>query len=66
MVVQYPCKICLEPVAKNHYAIKCDICETWVHIGCNKINKLTYRILQNDETQWYCAICSKKFTPFPI
>ena len=51
MFVQYPCKMCLKPVAKNHYAIKRDICETWVHIGCNKINKQIYRILQNDETQ---------------
>ena len=64
MIVKYPCKICQKPVAKNHFAIKCDLCNTWVHIACNKITKQTYRILQNDQTQWFCIECNKEFTPF--
>ena len=34
------------------------------HIKCNKINKQTYNILQNDNTMWYCINCSKSLFPF--
>ena len=44
MAVKFPCKICKKPVAQNHKAIFWDICDTWVHIKCNKINNQTYNI----------------------
>ena len=65
MVVKFPCKICNRSVAKNHQSVQCDACDTWVHRECNKINKQTYKLLQNEKnTKWFCIICSKEFLPF--
>ena len=65
MVVNFPCKTCCKPVAKNHDSIQCDKCDTWVHRNCNKINKQTYRLLQKDKnSHWFCIICTKDFLPF--
>ena len=64
MVIKDPCKICERPVAKNHHAINCDICETWVHIKCNRICKKTYQNLQNKDEQWYCIECFKHMIPY--
>ena len=65
IVVNFPCKICCKPAAKNRDSIQCDKCDTWVHRNCNKINKQTYRLLQKDRnSQWFCIICTKDFLPF--
>ena len=65
MVVKFPCKICNRPVAKNHWSIQCDTCDTWVHRECNKINKQTYKLLQNEiKTKCFCIMCTKEFLPF--
>ena len=49
---------------QNHKAVKCDNCDLWIHIKCNKINVQTYNLLINDNTVWYCLTCSKKLYPF--
>ena len=64
MVIKFPCGIRLKPVANNHQAIKCDKCNLWIHIKCNKINKQTYTYLQTDTSYWYCMTCTKEFLPF--
>ena len=65
MVVNFPCKICIHPVAKNHDSIQFDKCDRWVHRNCNKINKKTYRLLQKDKSShWFCIFCTKDFLPF--
>ena len=64
MVIIFPRGICLKPVANNHQAIKCDKCNLWIHIKCNKINKQTYTYLQTDTSYWYCMTCTKEFLPF--
>ena len=65
MVVQFPCKICCRPVAKNRDSIQCDKCSMWVHRECNKINKQTYKLLQKDQkSKCFCIICTKEFLPF--
>ena len=53
MVVQFPCLVCYRAVAKNHRAVQCDLCDSWVHIACNNLNFYTYRILQKDKSPWY-------------
>ena len=39
MVVNFPCKICCKPVAKNHDSIQFNKCDAWVLRISNKINK---------------------------
>ena len=58
MLMKYPCKICNNPVVKNHEAVQCDKCQLWVHMKCNKINIQTYNKLKEEETAWYCISCS--------
>ena len=67
MPAAFPCGICLNPVAKNHKALKCDncdLCDCDCHIKCNKINVQTYNLLINDNTVRCCLTCSKKLYPF--
>ena len=64
MAMKFPCRICLKPVANNHQVIKCDKCNLWIHIKCNKINKQTYTYLQTDTSYWHCMTCTKEFLPF--
>ena len=64
MPVKFPCKICEKPVAQNHKAVCCDVCDTWVHIKCNKINTQTYNILKKEKASWSCIECSKDVFPF--
>ena len=64
MPVKFPCKICKKPVAQNHKAVCCDVCDTWVHIKCNKINTQTYNILKKEKASWSCIECSKDVFPF--
>ena len=52
MPAKFPCKICNNPVAKNHKAVECDNCGLWVHIKCNKINTQTYKYLQKESCAW--------------
>ena len=61
MVIQFPCGICSKAVANNHQAIKCDQCNLWIHIKCNKINKQTYNHLKSDSPHWFSISCTKQF-----
>jgi hypothetical protein len=40
--VRYPCGVCANPVAQNHYAVCCDSCDRWVHIRCAGISQAEY------------------------
>ena len=53
----------LRLVANNHQSMKCDKCNLWIYIKCNKINKQTYNYLQTDTCHWYCMSCTKEFLP---
>ena len=64
MLAKFPCKICNNPVAKNHKAVEFDNCGLWVRIKCNKINTQTYTCLQKESCVWYCISCSSKMLPF--
>ena len=65
MVLKLPYKIYNRPFAKNHRSIQCDTCDIWVHCECNKINKQTYKLLQNEKnTKWFCIICTEEFLLF--
>ena len=57
MVVQFPCLLFNRTAAKNHRAVQCDLCDSWVHIVCNNLNLDTYQKLQKDKFLWYCMCC---------
>ena len=52
MVVQFHCLVCNRAVAKNHRAVQCDLCDSWVHIACNNLNFYTYQKLQKGKSPW--------------
>lgn len=64
MTIKFPCGVCFKAVAKNHRSVNCDICNKWIHIRCNNIDKSTYEKLQNSSEKWYCSICLKNTFPF--
>ena len=41
------CKVCLKTVKRSVKAIPCDCCDNWIHIKCNKLDKLDYEMLQS-------------------
>ena len=63
-MVKFPCSVCEKPVAINHEAVFCDICNRWVHNRCNNICKKTYNNLKKDPTPWFCKCCMQKEIPF--
>ena len=61
----WPCRICHKRVAKNHNAVCCNVCNQWVHISCNNINRYTYSKLQKElQAPWYCKKCIKNTIPY--
>ena len=64
MVVKFPCGICQKAVGKKHNAVCCDLCNEWIHIACNNLDKKTYKLLQRSSTKWFCTNCTKKELPF--
>ncbi|MPC19676.1 hypothetical protein E2C01_012601 [Portunus trituberculatus] len=49
------CKI---EVRKKDNAIMCDACREWFHAGCGKCSQSLYRVLQEEENQfWFCPAC---------
>ena len=63
-MVKHPCGICQKAVANNHKAICCDICNKWIHISCNNLDRKTYIKLQRSNTTWYCIRCLQEELPF--
>ena len=65
MIIKYPCSVCNRELSqKNHKAVQCGCCDSWVHIACNYLHVYTYRKLQNDKSPWYCLHCLKKEISF--
>ena len=57
-MIAFPCGVCQKAVAKNHKAICCDICQKWIHIKCNNLNKNDYKFFQeNIDEQFFCVNC---------
>ena len=49
------CKICKTATRDN--AIVCDICNSWVHIKCNWLDKKDYEAFQDDpDKSLYCLL----------
>ena len=55
--IKFPCKICENNVTNSDQAIQCDLCDSWVHIKCNDLNYIDYKLLQNSNDPWFCISC---------
>ena len=55
--IKFPCKICENNVTNSDKAIQCDLCDSWVHIKCNDLNYIDYKLLQNSNDLWFCISC---------
>ena len=64
MPVSFPCGICCKPVASNHRAVQCDVCDLWIHIKCNSISPKEYEKLMESDNQWTCIKCFNETVPF--
>ena len=49
------CGICQKEVKDNDKAIKCNKCQPWVHINCNKIYLKQYRHFQDNQNEFLNA-----------
>ena len=47
----YPCLRCNEHVKSNENAVKCALCDLWVHQSCEHMSNETFKVLdtQNEE-----------------
>ena len=62
---KFPCRSCNKNVNENHKEIQCDICDIWIHIKCNFLNKNDYEYLQNSpNSPFYCIKCIEENLPF--
>ena len=65
MPVSFPCGICSNPVASNHRAIQCDICDRWIHIKCNSISAAQYNEMMLTQDLCWCYLkCTNETIPF--
>ena len=67
-MIAHPCCVCKKSVNENHKAIKCDICQLWVHIKCNKLDKNDYAYYQdikNKNKDFFVLIASQITYRFP-
>ena len=64
-MIDFPCRVCCKTVGAGHRAIECDICKSWVHIKCNKLEKNYYAFHQdNPDEQFYCIKCTAENIAF--
>ena len=59
-----PCEICHVNINNKDFAAQCDICQSWVHVKCNKLNHFDYKYLQGSNEPWYCLSCCHKMFRF--
>ena len=58
------CNVCSKTIAKNHRIIDCQICNSKVHIKCNKTDVKTYNKIKSDNLPEICFLCQTNILPF--
>ena len=58
--------VCKKTVAKNHHAILCSLCNSWVHIRCQKFDKKEYQRYQEENLVFHCIKCISDSIPFSL
>ena len=59
-----PCRVCTINVHDKDKAVRCDLCELWIHIKCNNLSYLDYRYPRNCDESWYCIECCNTIFSF--
>ena len=54
------CSVCNKTIAKNHRNIKCQSCNSQVHINCNKTDVKTYNKIIKENLPQFCFECDEK------
>ena len=62
--IKLPHKICENNVTYYNQTMQCDLCASWVHIKCNDLNYIDYKLLQNSNDPWFCISCCSEISPF--
>ena len=57
------CNVCSKTIAKNHGIIHCQICNSRVHIKCNKTDVKTYNKIKTDHLAQICFQCQTQNKP---
>ena len=60
----FPRKLCHKNVTDFDNAILCDLCQTWVHIKCNRLIYMDYKYLQGCNEPWYFLSSTNTLFPF--
>ena len=64
-MIQFPCGVCAKAVGERHRSIRCEICKTWIHIKCNKLDENEYKFYQNNPDKcFFCIKCSAENIAF--
>ena len=50
------CRTCNGYVFEEN-AIFCDVCSTWYHLKCTKLNRKSLNFFSVDDLPWYCDLC---------
>ena len=62
--IVFPWNICEKRVNDKNAAIKCDICQTRIHLKYNKLNHIDYKYFQGLKDPWFCVYCCSTIFPF--
>ena len=64
MAFKFLCNTCHKKITDNQRAIQCDLCDSWVHAKCGRIDAHSYNLLLNDSSDLYCHNCLSKSLAF--
>ena len=52
------CGRCGLMVKDQDLGLQCELCEGWWHANCEGISEEGFKVLQLDNTHWYCLACN--------
>ena len=58
------CRVCKKSVYNNQSQIKCDFCNSWVHLKCSSLTNTEYDHLKQCSKPWLCVKCISESLPF--
>ena len=56
------CSVCNELSLSD--CIYCELCNTWLHAKCLKLNKIMLKKLSLEKEPWFCIFCVARELPF--